>query len=108
MHLPKGSAGLHIGEHTLQISHPTSQFLHIPKSLVDLFQPFTNQLKRFSQASFQRGLEFLIHSGAHLLQLLCIVLAHLIQLALQSRPQLLKCDILSIPQFPQYSSQRLT
>ena len=68
----EGAAILDVGQHALQIADAAGQRLHFAEAALHRFQSLRHQPETFAQPRFQRGLQFLVHGRAHLLQLLLV------------------------------------
>ena len=77
------AARLDVGQHALEIADARGQRLHLAQAAMHLLEPLAHHLERLGEALLQRGVEFLVHRLAHLLQLGGVVLLQLLQLALQ-------------------------
>ena len=69
LRLAKDAAGLHVGQQMLEVPHALRQRLHLAQALVHLLQPVGHLLEALAQACLQRGLELLVHRGAHFVEL---------------------------------------
>ena len=65
----KNATGLDVGQQMLEVAHTGSQCLHFTQPLVHLLQPVGHLLETLAQTRLQRGLQFLIHRGTHLVEL---------------------------------------
>ena len=63
---------------------------------MDLLQPLIDQLERFAQSFFQRGVQLLIHRLPHRLQLLAVVGLQRLDLRLQRLAQALQTQLVAL------------
>ena len=68
---------------------------------MDLLQPLIDQLERFAQPFFQRGVQLLIHRLPHRLQLLAVVGLQRLDLRLQRLAQALQTQLVALGQILQ-------
>ena len=75
LRLAKNAARLHVGQHALEVAHPAASVCISPRPLCTSSRPIGNLLERFGQALLERGVQFLVHGLAHLLELGGVVTA---------------------------------
>ena len=61
---PRTSRG-DVRENPLEIADTGSQALHLPKTLLYLFQTFADQTEGFAESRFERGLQLLVNGLPH-------------------------------------------
>lgn len=74
---------LDVGEDPLQVPHAGRQRLHLAEAPLHRLQPLGDLGERLGEPGFQRGLQFLVHRGPHLLQLRRVVILQGFKLPIQ-------------------------
>ena len=73
LHLAPGAARLDVGQHALEVADAGRQRLHLAQAAMHLLEPLADQLERFAEALFERGVQLFVDGAAHLLELAGIV-----------------------------------
>jgi len=77
--LAPGAAILDRRQQPLEIADSGRQNLHLAQSALYRLQTLAHEAKRFAQALFEGGVQFLVHRPAHGVQLFVVGLAHVAQ-----------------------------
>ena len=70
--LGPGAARLDVGEHALEVADAGGQGLHLAQPLLHRLELVADQLEGLAETLLERGLQLLVHRGAHLLELLLV------------------------------------
>jgi hypothetical protein len=95
LHLAEDAARLHVGEHAVERAHVARQALHLPEPLVHLLEPLGHLAEALAQPLLERGVQLLVHRGAHLLELALVAFLERRQAGLHALAHL--GELLAVP-----------
>ena len=75
LHLAQDAARLDVAEHALEVAHARRDGLHVAEPLVHGLELIAHLLERAGQTVVERTGQLLVHRGAHLIELVAVVLA---------------------------------
>ena len=107
LHLAKDAARFDVGQHPVERADVLGQALHFTQATVHLIEPISHLLETLAQPRFERGVQLLVHGGAHLLELELVALLQGGQPLLDAGLDFIEAPLVGLGHLAQLHAQRI-